>query len=592
MRQGAVRGRRGALRGVLPVPLLGLLTAAALLLAPALARADTSSTLTVVGTSDVSDSGLIANVIQPEFHAAYPQFPFKYNGSASGLAIQNAEAGNGQPSALIVHAPSLENQFVANGFSYNNQYGNAIFINDFVLVGPTADASHANVLGNAAHNVALAMADIATAGNNGTATFLTRGGTTTASGTTVEEHALWALLHNSGLQPSSLVLCAVSAADGGGMSPIKSTVQSTSGQPCPDSGTVDGTDAPSWYFVNANSTQSANVIATNACTVGTSGANSCYTLSDRGTYDYLSSGASPSAGTVGIPNLTIVTRNNGATAPGGANELINYFHVYITNPSKPGEAVNLTAAKDFVNFLTSIAFQSQLPSYLDDTRDPGGAPFKPDASPSITEIGLPSVTSAGTRVTVTGSVTNLEPGYPALSGKTVTIDEIVAGVPVPVAKSTTNASGDYSIRFTPNSSGAYQVSTGQISQIENATLTPPFGDILSPGATGLVYMTVKRLPAPHSVSFKRVTVKKGHVTVSGTLKPAPALKGATVELFALRATGTAGPTRVGKTTVGKGKTAFTIKATLRRGFRWILQLEYVQKGQTSTYSGLRSINVS
>ncbi len=35
------------------------------LLTPGLARADTSSSLTVVGTSDVSDSGLIAKVIQP-----------------------------------------------------------------------------------------------------------------------------------------------------------------------------------------------------------------------------------------------------------------------------------------------------------------------------------------------------------------------------------------------------------------------------------------------------------------------------------------------------------------------------------------------
>jgi hypothetical protein len=355
---------------------------------------------------------------------------------------------------------------------------------------------------------------------------------------------------------------------------------------------VNSTDAPTWYFINANSTQSANVIATNACTVGTSGANSCYTLSDRGTYDYLASGASPSAGTIGIPNLTIVTRNNSPSAPGGANELINYFHVYIINPSKPGEAVNLTAAKDFVSFLTSTAFQAQLPSYLDDTSDPGGAPFKPDASPRITEIGLPTVTNAGSSVTVTGSLTNLEPGYPVLSGKTVTVDEIVAGVPVPVATGKTNSSGNYTIKFTPRSSGAYQVSTGQISQIENTSLTPPFGDILSPGATGIVYMTVNGLPAAHTVSFKRVTVKQGHVTVTGSLKPAPALKGATVELFALRATGTSGASRVGKTTVGKSKTAFTIKAKLKRGFRWILQLEYVQKGQTSTYSGLKSINVS
>lgn len=115
-RPGAFDGHAGARRRLLAVPLVGLLTAAALLIAPALASADTSSTLTVLGTSDVSDSGLVPNLIQPMFNKAYPQFTFKYVGSATGTAIQNAENGTGGPSALIVHAASLENQFVAGGF--------------------------------------------------------------------------------------------------------------------------------------------------------------------------------------------------------------------------------------------------------------------------------------------------------------------------------------------------------------------------------------------------------------------------------------------------------------------------------------------
>ena len=136
-RPGANRGS-GALRRLLAVPLLGLLTAGMLLLiSPALALAQ--STLTVVGTSDVSDSGLIPNLVKPEFQAAYPQYTLNYVGSATGVAIQSAESGNGSPSALIVHAASLENQFVAGGYSYKNQYGNAIFTNDFVLAGPNGD---------------------------------------------------------------------------------------------------------------------------------------------------------------------------------------------------------------------------------------------------------------------------------------------------------------------------------------------------------------------------------------------------------------------------------------------------------------------
>src|SRR3984885_15764698 len=201
-RPGA-HGGAGALRRPLALPLLGLLTAGMLLLAPALAHAAT--TLTVVGTSDVNDSGLIPNLIKPEFQAAYPAYTLNYVPSATGQAIQSAENGNGSPSALIVHAASLENQFVAGGFSYNNQFGNAIFTNDFVIVGPTGDPAGAGT--NAANNAAQSFADIAAAGAQGNATFFGRGGATTASGTTIEEHGIWALVASSGLQPASLTLC-------------------------------------------------------------------------------------------------------------------------------------------------------------------------------------------------------------------------------------------------------------------------------------------------------------------------------------------------------------------------------------------------
>ena len=125
-----------------------------------------------------------------------------------------------------MHAASLENQFVANGFSINNQFGNAICTNDFVFAGSTADP--AGVAANAANNIAQAFADVASAGEAGTAVFYSRGGTKTASGTTVEEHAIWALVDSAGLTPAGVVLCTVSAADGGGMTPIKSSVQATS----------------------------------------------------------------------------------------------------------------------------------------------------------------------------------------------------------------------------------------------------------------------------------------------------------------------------------------------------------------------------
>jgi ABC-type tungstate transport system permease subunit len=606
----------------IPACLLGV-ASAMVLLAPAPASADTPSTLTVVGTSDISDSGLFQHVLQPQFKAAFPQYTLKYVGSASVSAIQNAETGTGGPSALIIHDASLESQFVTGGFSYNAQLGNAIFADDFVLAGPTTDADHADITANASHNVAQAFADIASAGVAGNATFITRGGATTAPSATVEEHAIWALVADSGLVPAGVVLCNVSAADGGGMSPIKPTVQGTSGQLCPDDGTVASSDAPDWYQINGVN-QAANVVAANACTLGSSGVSSCYVLTDRGTFDYLLSGNDP-AGT--IPNLTILAREDSASAPGGANELVNHFHVYIVNPSSPSETVNLQGAQDFVSFLTSPALQSQLGIYLNTAGDPEGPPFKADASPTVTSTPSRESVLAGQPVTVTGSVVNNEPGYPALAGKPVTVDQLVGSTSTPVGSGATDANGNYSVTFTPAVSGSYQVTTGQISQIEDMSLSPFYEDLLSPAASApfsvAVIVTAATAPsgstAPASsvlpsapavattVNFKKITVKDGSVTVSGALGSAPATGGAMVRLFALTtgevsreqaksasaATQTKAPTfkQAAKVTLKIGAHAFTIKHKFGRGFRYVLQLEYVHTGQISTDSKYRYIEV-
>ena len=128
-------------------------------------------------------------------------------------------------------------------------------------------------------------------------------------------------------------------------------------------------------------------------------ANACYTLTDRATFDFLQSKNSPSAGSTGIPNLSIIARDNSASAPGGANALINYFHIYIINPDKPGETVNLTAAQDFMDFITSPVIQSELKGYLTGTPGDNGTPvFVATASPKITASGFPSTITAGKTV--------------------------------------------------------------------------------------------------------------------------------------------------------------------------------------------------
>ncbi len=582
LRRGGGRRDFSTVQRLFAAPLLGLLAAAAtLLLMPALANADSSSTLTVVGTSDVSDSGLVANLIEKDFHQAYPQYTFKYVPGATGTAISQAESGSQGASALIVHAATLENQFVAKGYSYE-QYGRAIFTNDFVLGGPKGDP--AGVAANGAHNIAQAFADIAAAGINGggtpKATLVSRGGT---PGTTVEEHKIWGLVSTAHLAPAGLLLCAVNSTDGGGETPIAAGQGVTaSGQACPNGGVLPtGGALPKWYVVTG-AEQGPNVQLANTCAGYPSGANSCYVLTDRGTYDYLSSGTDPAGS---IPNLQIVTRDDTTSAPGGQYALINYFHAYIINPAKPNEQINLPAAKDLLNLLTSPSFQSQLAGYLAHTSDPGGAPFKADASPIITEHGLPRSAKAGRRVTVTGTVTNAEPGYPALSGKTVSVDEIVGGVPVPVASGTTNATGGYKISFRPTSSGSYEVGTPQIAQIEVPTISPVFGDLLSPGATAPVKVAV------HS-SITKLNVKSvgGKALVVGSVAPAKGHVKASVTVLARLAGSKGRFKRVATDRLRSTAGNFAVAVSLRAG-HWQLKVTFKDPKQVVATSRKLKVTV-
>ncbi|MGZ4476639.1 MAG: substrate-binding domain-containing protein, partial [Nocardioides sp.] len=118
-------------------------------------------TLAIVGTSDIADSNLFAAVLKPGFEKAYPQYTVTYQGNATAQAM--AFAKTGQFSALIVHAASLENQFVADGFS-TEPYGRAIFWGDFVLLGPKNDPAGVMSGGTATADPAAAFAKIAAAG--------------------------------------------------------------------------------------------------------------------------------------------------------------------------------------------------------------------------------------------------------------------------------------------------------------------------------------------------------------------------------------------------------------------------------------------
>lgn len=545
------------------------LAAAALLvviLLPAVAaRADTPSTLTVVGTSDVQDSGLVPDLITPMFEKAFPQFTLKYVSVGTGVAINDAESG--VASALLVHAASLENQFVAQGFS-QEPYGRAIFYGDYVLLGPASDP--AGVLSSAPNDIAAAFAKVAAAGAAGKADFVSRGGT---PGTTVQEHAIWAL--DAGAP--GLTLCNVSSTNGGGEAP------STAGGSCPTS-----TANPSWYHTTGL-TQGPNIEAGNTCNfanASANGANDCYVFTDRGTFECLTS-ATCAGGAAAPTNLKVVTRNNSASASGGATLLINSFHAYAINPAKfagnPNVQINSTAAEDFLNLITSPSFQAQLKSYLGATNDP---PFIADAAPSITASKLPAKATGGQKITVSGTIANLVPGTPALAGKTATVSEVGSGLAagIPIASAKTTSTGAYSVTFSPPSTGAYQVTTGLITQIENSALNPVFGDLLQPAATTASKITVKG-----SIQGLSVKALPGRVLATGSVLPGSHAKGSVV---LLARSGTSGAFKtIATDSLAGADHSFALSASRKPG-TWHLEVRFQDPGQVvSTTTKAKKVSV-
>jgi tungstate transport system substrate-binding protein len=532
---------------------------AAITLAPVASHADTPTTVTVVGTSDVFDSGLIQNVIEPGFEAAYPQYTLNYVSQGTGAAIAYAEAGTA--SALLVHAASLENQFVAGGFSAE-QYGRAIFYGDYVLLGPKSDPAGVLTNGQPSHDIVKAFQKIAAAGGQSQANFVSRGGT---PGTTVQEHAIWALT-------TGVTTCPVSSASGGGAVPDQN-----GGSSC----TTPGPMPPAWYHTTGL-TQGPNIVAGDACNFPSDNKN-CYVFTDRGTYQFLKSEGA-------ISNLQVVANNNATNAIGGPDLLINSFHAYAVNPNAAAFAgnsnvqINLPGATAFLDWLTSRAGQKAVTAY-----QPSDPSFIGDARPAITASALPATVKSGKKLTVTGTLSNVVPGTPPLAGVQMELSAKIAGssTATTVATTTTTASGKYTLSYTPTANArSYTVSSPAISQVENATLNPIFGDLLQANSLNLGSSTVTGVP-----TITKLSAKKGVVKVKGTLSPTVKGSAATLRLYAGRA-GSDTMRFVDSQALKNGAKSFTMKVELRRGVTWNIKVKYVNSGQiASGTSGTRSVHV-
>jgi tungstate transport system substrate-binding protein len=517
---------------------------------PVPAGADNSSTLTIVGTSDVVDSNLVAAVLKPDFEKAFPQYTLNYVSQGTGAAITTAESG--AASALLVHAASLENQFVQQGYS-EEQYGRAIFYGDYVLLGPAADPAGVMSGSSPSHDIVGALQKIAAAAAAGHANYVSRGGT---PGTTVEEHSIWALT-------SGVKTCAVSSANGGGTSPSTTTGN------CPST-----ISYPSWYHATGL-TQGPNV--ENADTCNYSNGN-CYVLTDRGTFDFLES-------THAISHLQIVTRNNAASARGGDTLLVNSFHAYAINPAKfAGDSnvhLNLTAAEAFLTWVTSPKAQAEVKAFM----GPQDPPFKPDAAPKLTTSRLPRHVRAGHRLTVTGRIRNVVPGTPRLAGVQISLRATPHGTHArTVATDTTNAHGRFVLHYRPTRSASYTVASPQISQIENSTLRPTFGDLLHPTSRALGTST-----QDGAVTLQRPTLSGGTVLLHGSVAPRTVGHTAAISVFA-RPVGTGHARkfrRVKKVTLAPSTRSFHLPVSLAAGHKWAIRVRYSNPGVIASATSKR-----
>jgi tungstate transport system substrate-binding protein len=548
-------------RGAAVTLAVAVIAAPLSLAAAAPAAAASTTAVNIVGTSDVSDSNLIQSVIAPGFAAAYPQYTLNYIAKGTGAAITYAESGAAD--GLIVHAESLENQFVDPGAglpSYSEEpAGRAIFYGDFVLLGPPTDP--AGVMASDPHDIVDAFKAIANAGAAGKADFVSRGGT---PGTTVEEHQIWQYLTDSSgaSTVSGLTQCQVSAANGGGYSP------STTSGACPAS-----ISYPSWYHATGL-TQGPNVEAGDTCNFAnalSSKNNDCYVLTDRGTFDYLES-------THAISSLKVVTRDDSATAPGGSTLLTNYFHAYAINPAAVPAASNIdvTGAADFLNYLTSPAAQLAVSGYLVGVNG-DTAPFTGDAAPVVTasEPKKPLL-QGGTTQTIHGQLINVAPATPPLASQPVTLVVTNHGVTSTAGTATTDATGHYALSFKPTTSGVYQVQSGELTQVENTSITPTFSDKLAPSSVPVGTLTVQAHPM-----IKKATVKSSTLTVKGSLHPLAVLSTGTVSLR-LKKPGATTYQTVRTKTITKGTKTFALKAHLAKPGKYAFEIRWAIPGQVSS----------
>ncbi len=137
------------------------------------AAAAEEGVLTLATTTSAQNSGLLAH-IHPDFEEK-TGIRIKVIARGTGASLQLAREGN--VDVILVHAPAMEAEFIAEGYGVNRQ---AVMYNDFVLIGSKADP--AGVKGMQDVEAALKRIYVSQS------LFVSRGDN---SGTHVKEQSLW-----------------------------------------------------------------------------------------------------------------------------------------------------------------------------------------------------------------------------------------------------------------------------------------------------------------------------------------------------------------------------------------------------------------
>lgn len=354
--------KRRALLALLAVMALGVMGAMA-------SAAQAAKTMKVYGTSDISDSELMAELIKPGFETYSEKelgekYEIKYESSGTSKALEEAAKPANEAYAVLVHAISAEREWVEAGHSkFPNEWGHALFYNDFVILGPTGDPAEVGT-GTSATEAKEAFKKIALAGEATPtkATFVSRGD---ASGTNIKEQEIWQEVRAE-LEPEGITFV---------------TVTPTRAHP-----------VGPWYK-ETGSKQGKNLEQTNECDEPGWTVKTCYTIVDRGSYYNLKS-----KGKTG--NLKPVTEE--PSPPTG--ELTNVFRGYIPAPTP-----DVTVSEALYAYLQSEGFQNKLANFISSTEQS----FKPNAAPQLKESSLPKSGFKGTMIEVSATLDYAPPIPPS-----------------------------------------------------------------------------------------------------------------------------------------------------------------------------------